>query len=141
MNREITFRELVKLIHPDYNPNITDAGGKMRTAVLYKDEPKELYKLGIRWGVVVGRISQTKITPVPRNSTWDTGTSPRPPRYEWRAFLNETPRINNHVVVSTLDGARVIVVRKTPKRVYFYYNGKRTFASTKNVYVVRQVRV
>ena len=151
MSRTITFKELVKLIHPDHNPHITDAGGKMRNAVLFKDKPEELYKLGIRWGVVLGAPSKpkTSIKPAPRTSGWDTGRPgrvpqplrPRPPRYEWRAFLNETPRINDHVVITTLESIRVLVVRTTPKRVYFYHNGRRTFASTKNVYVVREVRV
>jgi hypothetical protein len=161
MSRTLSFRELVKLIHPDHNPHIIDAGGKMRDAVLFKDKPEELYKLAVRWGCVTGATRKPRIKPAPRThnpytdrrpnrpteASWDTGRqrtprprAPRPPRYEWRAFLRERPEVNGHVCVNTLGGIRVMVVRVTPKRVYFYHNGRRTYASIKSVHVVREVR-
>ena len=38
----ITFKEIVKHIHPDRNPNIKDAGTKMDLAVKYRNNPQKL---------------------------------------------------------------------------------------------------
>jgi hypothetical protein len=148
MSQTITFREMVKMIHPDHNPSITDAGGKMRTVILYKNEPVELYKLAVRWGLLGKKRPEPArprptIRPAPRSTprqsrTW---TTPPRPKYDWLAYFNEEPEVEGFVCVRTLENSRVKVVRVTPKRVYFYYNGRRTFASRKNIYVVKWVQV
>lgn len=48
----INFRELVKKIHPDYNPSMEDAGTKMASAIKYKNDPSYLYRLAVSWGVL-----------------------------------------------------------------------------------------
>lgn len=48
---EISFTELMKLIHPDTNPEIADPGEKMIEAGRFRDDPKALYKLAVRWGL------------------------------------------------------------------------------------------
>jgi hypothetical protein len=57
------------------------------------------------------------------------------------AYFDEEPVEGGHVCVSTKNRMRVEVVRVTPKRVYFYHEGRRTFANKKNCYVVKRVRV
>ena len=151
MERTISFRELVRLIHPDINPNITNAGGKMRDAKLFRGHPEELYKLAVRWGLmgIIGGSQTPQAPQAPRRPIhrtterrWETTNEPpRPPRYMWRQFADEEPEVNGHVYVNTLGRIRVMVVRITSKRVYFYHNGRRTFASRKNVNVAREVRV
>lgn len=54
----IAFTELVKLIHPDINPNIKDAGTKMTEAVKNKKNPEILYELGVRWGVIKKTVKE-----------------------------------------------------------------------------------
>ena len=46
------FRELVKLIHPDTNPDIKDAGEKMAQAKLFRNNPIRLLSLATKWGVL-----------------------------------------------------------------------------------------
>jgi hypothetical protein len=149
MSETITFRELVRKIHPDHNPNVQDAGDKMRQATLFRNQPEELYKLAVRWGLIAGvrpefdlRWSEPE-TPRPQPQAPPRPARPEPSRpvYDWRAFFNEEPVEGGHVCVTTRDRTRVQVVRVTPNRVYFYIDGKRHFAHRKNVYVVRNVRV
>lgn len=148
MSNTITFRELVKKIHPDHNPHIEDAGGKMRSAVLYKNNPEELYKLAVLWGLVEGAKPEYDLRWV-GEETPQRPSRPRPqprqptygPVYDWRAFFNEEPQVGGYVCVTTRDRRRVKVERVTPKRVYFYIDGKRHFALKKNTYVVHKVRV
>lgn len=58
MNNTITFKEFVKLIHPDTNPSITDAGAKMAEATKYKNSPQTLFNLGVKWGLIKGDKNQ-----------------------------------------------------------------------------------
>jgi len=53
----LTFRELVKMIHPDINPEIDDAGAKMSMATRHRDNPSFLFQLAVQWGLVGGRES------------------------------------------------------------------------------------
>ena len=61
MDKSINFRELVKLIHPDTNPNIENSGEKMNEATRYLDDEQALYKLAVKWGLIEDEISQTDI--------------------------------------------------------------------------------
>jgi hypothetical protein len=49
---QITFKELVKKIHPDLNPNIDNPGQKMAEIVAHKNNPTQLMNLAIKWGFV-----------------------------------------------------------------------------------------
>lgn len=66
---EITFRQLVLKIHPDRNPNITNASEKMTLTKLNKDNPKALFNLAVEWGLVVGTKNE--------GVTVHTGQKPR----------------------------------------------------------------
>ena len=50
--KTITFREIVRLIHPDTNPNIVDSSTKMKNAVLFRNDEEALYRMGVTWGVI-----------------------------------------------------------------------------------------
>jgi hypothetical protein len=53
----LTFRELVKMIHPDINPDIEDAGAKMSQATRHRENPSFLFRLAVQWGLIGGRES------------------------------------------------------------------------------------
>jgi len=55
---EISFREAIKLVHPDSNPDVIDAGTKCKTVKLYRNDPVKLHRLLTRWGLL-----QTKPLP------------------------------------------------------------------------------
>lgn len=55
----IKFKELVKMIHPDLNPEIQDAGTKMAQAKRHRDNPSILFDLAVRWGLIKGQSSGT----------------------------------------------------------------------------------
>lgn len=65
----MSFTDLVKMIHPDLNPGITDAGGKMAEAVRWKTNEAMLFRLAVRWNLVPGqeapRTEATRETPRP----------------------------------------------------------------------------
>lgn len=72
---EITFKDIVKLIHPDTNPNIQDASGKMTLVLKYKHNSLTLWNLAVRWGLVQGSYNVTSPespndTPVPNRKGW-----------------------------------------------------------------------
>lgn len=51
----MTYKELVRKIHPDLNPDITNAGEKMAEIQRYKNNPVMLKNIAIRWGLVEGK--------------------------------------------------------------------------------------
>lgn len=53
----ITYRELVKLIHPDLNPDISDPGGKMRLITIHKNDPARLFQFAVNWGLITPNYS------------------------------------------------------------------------------------
>ena len=80
---EITFKEIVKLIHPDSNPNITDASEKMTVVVRNRRDTKALWNLAVRWKLISGvenvgiYVHEGKATvTVNTDGGWDTGERP-----------------------------------------------------------------
>lgn len=60
---EVTFRELVKKVHPDLNPNIKDAGHKMSLITKYRNDQRMLIKLASEWGFIESKYdSKTNTT-------------------------------------------------------------------------------
>lgn len=51
-NRTMGYFDIVKLIHPDWNPEIEKPSQKMDEATRYKDDESTLYRLAITWGLV-----------------------------------------------------------------------------------------
>ena len=46
------YKELLKMIHPDLNPTITNPGDKITLCKLYKNDPSKLVELAIMWGLI-----------------------------------------------------------------------------------------
>ncbi len=90
---ELTFTEIVKLIHPDSNPDIIDASDKMTIVVRNRGDKKALWNLAVRWKLVLGvengdtvvNVGQTTINI--NTSGWDTGE-----RYDFEAEMRERIR-------------------------------------------------
>lgn len=61
MSKTISFKQIVKWIHPDHNPNIENSSEKMNEAVLNMDNEEALYRLAVKWELIEGDISQTDI--------------------------------------------------------------------------------
>ncbi len=125
MTNTISFRDMVKRIHPDLNPTIKDASDKMTTVVRHKSNPAFLYNLAVKWGLLSG-------TPNPE--------AEKLYRWVWKTFYNESATIGCDVYVHT-KGIRVTVERITAKRVYFSLYGRRTFCKKENATVIRKVKV
>ncbi len=49
-NTQISYPELIKMVHPDINPNVQDVGDKIATIKRHRDNPDFLYKLAVKWG-------------------------------------------------------------------------------------------
>jgi len=60
MNQIITFKEAIKLVHPDSNPYVTNAGDKVRTVMLNKNDPLKLYNYLYTWGLIPGQTKEKK---------------------------------------------------------------------------------
>jgi len=108
MNKsEISFSKAIKLVHPDINPNIKNASEKVKTIMLYKNNPIKLYKCLANWGLVKAET---------------------PPKLK-RVFLNSLKpnTLYDGTVWVTHKKGLFKVKRTTNKRVYFddaYTNGK-----------------
>lgn len=48
----ISFKEIVKLIHPDYNPGLDNAGEMMGIAKRHRKDTSFLYELAVHWGII-----------------------------------------------------------------------------------------
>ena len=79
---ELTFREIVKFIHPDSNPSVVNPSEKMTDAILNKSNKRALYNLAVRWGFINSTenvntiVRNSRITITVRSSGWDTGLRP-----------------------------------------------------------------
>jgi hypothetical protein len=125
----ISFRELVKLIHPDHNPGVTDAGAKMSDVMKYRADEGMLYRLGVHWGVI--QPTNQSHTNVNRRSE-----RPRPtPRVDEYTEFRRRNRIfqPGDVVFVRTKRSRVTITRVTETKVFFTFNGKASWAMKKNV--------
>jgi hypothetical protein len=132
MANKISFRELVKLVHPDVNPGITDAGTKMRDIKLYRDNEQMLHRLGVMWGVIrVAVAPQQPRTHTPRQE------APRPDMRnasEYHEFRKRNRIFQpGDVVFCRTKRSWVAITKVTANRVYFTFNGKESYADKKNV--------
>lgn len=48
----MSYFDIVKLIHPDWNPDINNPTEKMEEATRYKSDESTLYRLAITWGLI-----------------------------------------------------------------------------------------
>lgn len=51
-SKTLKYFDIVKLIHPDWNPSIENPTSKMEEATRYKDDESTLYILAVKWGLV-----------------------------------------------------------------------------------------
>ncbi|MFW6002639.1 MAG: hypothetical protein ACOCQD_04800 [archaeon] len=51
-NKTLKYFDIVKMIHPDWNPEIQDPTSKMEEATRYKDDESTLYILAVKWGLI-----------------------------------------------------------------------------------------
>lgn len=72
------FREIVRKIHPDLNPGIDNASGKMNLCIRFKKDPKKLTQLALQWGLIPGSTPKPKPALVNVWSTGSVGTTKRP---------------------------------------------------------------
>jgi len=137
MMATISFKEIVKLVHPDHNPDIVDAGTKMRLVIANRRNETMLHSLGVQWGVI--KVATTRQAP-----RTHTNTHTVPPRREnpWNTSSTDAYTVfrRKHrifqpgdVVYCRTKGCSVILTRVSETRVYFKFNGKETYAAKKNV--------
>lgn len=51
-SKTISYFDVVKLIHPDWNPDIQNPTEKMEEATRYKNDGHTLYRLAVKWGLI-----------------------------------------------------------------------------------------
>jgi hypothetical protein len=56
---QISYPEIIRMVHPDTNPSIQDAGNKIATIKRHRDNPNFLYTLAVRWGLVKGQENRS----------------------------------------------------------------------------------
>ena len=62
----ISYKEIVRKVHPDLNPHIEDSGAKMAEIQKHKNNPSILFQLAVKWGIVSGGSNHTT------NNFWNT---------------------------------------------------------------------
>jgi len=104
---QMSFRDAVKRVHPDTNPDITNAGEKMRTLTTYKNQPEKIYMWMKKW----------KLVDVTNNEKQE-------PQYMWVNVntLTANSMYNGTAVVRHKDGTLFWVLKTTKKRAYFMSN-------------------
>lgn len=98
---EISFKDAIKMVHPDLNRGITDAGEKVSTIMLYKNDPRKMFLCLQKWGLIPG--FQRKVI----KRVYMEGLLPN-----WRYMGNVT------ILHKKLRG-EFKVLKTTSKRVYF----------------------
>ena len=104
----ISFNKAIQMVHPDTNPNIVDAGTKVREIMMYKKEPTMMYMLLKKWGLI-------------NNTTTSKSRGPRK-RYNHalkNLFRNHDYSHENIFIFHRRYYGRFYVKRTTAKRVYF----------------------
>lgn len=96
---EMEFTTIAKMIHPDTNPDITDASDKMTVLLKNRKDKKALWNLAVRWGLVEGEENVgvvvkgetvTIVTP-DTGGLWNTGEQPtyQPPQYNFDEIIRQ----------------------------------------------------
>lgn len=128
MMSTISFREIVKLIHPDTNPNITEPGLKMVQVKENRGNERALYNLGVQWGVIQAPRASTASTASNTASTASVDTTD----YEEFRRRNGIYQAGDLVWVTT-KRSWVRVTRISGDKVFFQFNGKKSWAKKTNV--------
>jgi curved DNA-binding protein CbpA len=140
--KTITFREIVKLIHPDINPDVKEPANKLQQIMVWRDNPRMLYRLAEEWDILTDDAEIQSYDSI----TWFSGkiniTQDEPdvreePVNQDESDVQEQPgdteiSVGDVISVSTKNGARFTVTKITAKRYYFNCDGKTSFCSKKN---------
>lgn len=51
-SKTLGYFDIVKLIHPDWNPEVQNPTEKMEEATRYKNDESTLYELAVKWGFI-----------------------------------------------------------------------------------------
>jgi len=159
----ISFREIVKLVHPDHNPNIQGAAEKIRDITLYRGEESVLFKLAVKWGLVPAPAGFDTRTETPSPSAAERYQARKLREYrahiirqeqenerrsQQRARTTRQSTVSEHrvrnrifqigdIIYVRTKRARVSITKVTEGRVYFRFNGKDSYAAKKNVRFTR----
>ncbi len=127
MTNTISYKNIIKLIHPDLNPNISDAAEKISKVKLFYKNEIMLYKFGVEWGVIPKCIPKTIIKTVkPVNIVASNKKNYKP------IPTDSIIRRGDRVYIKTLN-IYTICVKVTSKRVYFKkLDGNITFCNKSN---------
>lgn len=58
--KQVSFTEIIKWVHPDTNPNISNSGEKVAQVVRNKNNPSYLYNLAVQWGFIKDNTHRTE---------------------------------------------------------------------------------
>lgn len=109
----ISFREAIRLVHPDTNPTIKDAGEKVKTIMMYKNKPESIFKCLVQWGLVSSSYKDS-------NGTTKQYTPRKVINREYLSHLVSNYVYNGSVtVVLKSQYGEFKVSKTTNKRVYF----------------------
>ena len=137
----INFKDAVKLIHPDINPDIADVGTKMNELLTWRDNPRMLHRLIDSWGIVPDKSIVSSVDSIEWfsgeiNITQDEPDVREEPVNQDESDVQEQPgdteiSVGDVIYVTTKE-ARFTVTSITEKRYYFQYNGVKSFCLKKN---------
>jgi curved DNA-binding protein CbpA len=130
--KTIEFKEILKLIHPDINPDVKESARKLQQIMTWRDNPRMLYRLAEEWDILTDDAEIQSYDSI----TWFSGNVSTEPKQTEQVNEPETVddviRVGDLISVSTKDGARFTVTKITAKRYYFLCNGVKSFCSKKN---------
>jgi curved DNA-binding protein CbpA len=130
--KTITFKEIVKLIHPDINPDVKESARKLQQIMVWRNNPRMLYRLAEEWDILTDDAKIRSYDSV----TWFSGRAQEQTETTEQTTEPETVddviRVGDVISVSTKNGARFTVTKITAKRYYFNCDGKTSFCSKKN---------
>ena len=130
--KTIEFKEILKLIHPDTNPDVKEPANKLQRIMLWRDNPRMLYRLAEEWDILTDDAEIRSYDSI----TWFSGRTQEQTKTTEQTTEPETTddviRVGDVISVSTKDGARFTVTKITAKRYYFNCDGKTSFCSKKN---------
>jgi len=125
--KTITFKEIVKLIHPDINPDIKEPTNKLQQIMTWRDNPRMLYRLAEEWDILTDDADVNSVD----SMVWFSGNVQTEQVNDPEA-VDDVIRVGDLISVSTKDGARFTVTKITAKRYYFLCDGVKSFCSKKN---------
>lgn len=124
----ITFKEILKLVHPDVNPDLENTTDKLNEILRFKTNEGVLYRLALDWGLVE-RVQ----TPVnkPSVNRWNSNIS-----YKRKIVKERVIEIGSTIFIKTLN-EKGVVTRTTDKRYYFVTeSGRKSFCQKLNAVLV-----